>query len=63
MEGRTSKAADQLVSKREVAHRLGLSMRTVDRLIAKGILRRVKVLGAVRCRLSEVLTIIDVGAS
>jgi excisionase family DNA binding protein len=53
---------DQLVSKREVAQRLALSVRTVDRLTAKGVLRRVKVLGAVRFRLSDVLTIVNGGA-
>ena len=63
MEDRTSSKQDQLVSKKEVAQRLALSVRTVDRLTAKGVLRRVKVLGAVRFRLSEVLTIVNGGAS
>jgi excisionase family DNA binding protein len=53
--------SDRLVNKREVAERLGLSLRTVDRLMAKGVLRRVKILGAVRFRLSDVVTIMDGG--
>ncbi len=54
---------EQLVSKKVVAERLGLSVRSVDRLTAKGALQRVKVLGAVRFRMSEVLSIINGGAS
>jgi excisionase family DNA binding protein len=55
--------AEKLVSKREVAQRLSVSLRSVDRLTAKGALRRVKVLGAVRFRLTEVLAIIEGGAA
>jgi excisionase family DNA binding protein len=55
--------AEKLVSKREVAERLSLSLRSVDRLTAKGALRRVRVLGSVRFRLSDVLAIIEGGAA
>ena len=54
---------ERLVSKKEVAERLALSERSIDRLTAKGALRRVKVLGAVRFRLSEVVAIIEGGAA
>lgn len=63
MEARRSNVVEQLVSKREVAQRLAMSVRSVDRLSAKGVLQRVKVLGAVRFRLSEVLSIMSGGAS
>jgi excisionase family DNA binding protein len=54
--------SERLVSKREVAERLGVSVRSVDRLIAKGGLRCVRILGAVRFRLSDVLAIMEGGA-
>ena len=63
MENRSVSQVERLVSKKQVAERLALSVRTVDRLMAKGVLRRVKVLGAVRFRLSEVLAIINEGVS
>jgi predicted DNA-binding transcriptional regulator AlpA len=63
MENRAKSLPDQLVTKKAVAERLSLSVRSVDRLTAKGVLRRVKVLGAVRFRLSEVLLIMSGGAS
>ena len=50
---------DRLLSKKDVAKRLALSVRSVDRLIARGLLQRVKVLGAVRFRLSEVVAIMN----
>jgi len=62
MENATSGVFERLVSKREVAERLGLSLRSIDRLIAKGVLRRVKILGAVRFRLSDVVAIMEAGA-
>jgi excisionase family DNA binding protein len=52
---------EKLVSKKEVAERLGVSVRSVDRLIAKGVLRRIKILGAVRFRFSDVLLIMEGG--
>lgn len=63
METGPKNSTEQLVNKKEVAERLRLSVRSVDRLTAKGVLRRVKVLGAVRFRLSEVLVIMNGGAS
>jgi predicted DNA-binding transcriptional regulator AlpA len=63
MEPAVMNRTEQLVNKKAVAERLGLSVRSVDRLTAKGVLRRVKVLGAVRFRLSEVLAIVNGGPS
>jgi hypothetical protein len=63
MESQEQEPGDRLVTKREVAERLGLSTRSVERLSASGLLRRVKILGAVRFRLSEVLAIMAGGAS
>jgi excisionase family DNA binding protein len=45
---------EKLLRKKEVAALLACSERTVDRLVAVGRLARVKVLGGVRFRLSEV---------
>jgi hypothetical protein len=50
---------DQLVTKKQAGSMLSMSLRSIDRLMAAGILDRVKVLGAVRVRLSQVLKIIE----
>ena len=63
MKGVIPSAFDQLVTKREVAERLALSIRTIDRLTAKGVLRKIKVLGAVRFRLSDVQMLVNGGPS
>jgi len=54
---------DSLLTKKQVAGRLGLSLRSVERLVAKGALERVKILGAVRYRDSQVRMIILGGAA
>ena len=41
---------------------LACSLRTVDRLVNTGRLTRVKILGAIRFRLSEVLAIVNGGS-
>lgn len=50
-----------LVCKREAAHILACSVRTIERLAALGALEKVKVLGAVRFRLSDLERIIAKG--
>jgi excisionase family DNA binding protein len=56
-------AGRALVSKKEVAHTLGCSVRTVERLVAVGALEKVMVLGAVRFRLSDIERIVMKGAA
>jgi excisionase family DNA binding protein len=55
--------AEKLLRKKEVASLLACSARSIDRLASSGRLDRVKVLGAVRFRLSQVQAIIGGGAS
>ena len=50
---------NRLVKKREAAALLSCSTRMIERLVSAGKLTRVKVLGAVRFRLSEVLAIVE----
>jgi len=45
---------ENLLRKKEVAKMLAQSLRSVDRLVAAGKLTRVKILGGIRFRLSEV---------
>jgi excisionase family DNA binding protein len=54
-------ANDMLLRKKEVAERLACSPRTVDRLVNTGKLTRVRVLGAIRFRLSQVQTLVNGG--
>lgn len=56
-------ARERLLRKTEVALLLACSSRTVDRLVSSGHLQRVKVLGAVRFRLSQVRTLIEGGVA
>jgi predicted DNA-binding transcriptional regulator AlpA len=53
----------ELVRKKEAAAILACSSRMIDRLVNAGKLRRVKYLGAVRYRLSEIMAIIEGKAS
>ena len=62
MKTRQDTTLDQLLCKKDVADRLALSVRSVDRLVSSGRLHRVKVLGAVRFRLSQVQAIMSGGA-
>jgi excisionase family DNA binding protein len=54
---------EKLLRKKEVASLLALSARSIDRMVSSGQLDRVKVLGAVRFRLSQVQAIIGGGAA
>jgi predicted DNA-binding transcriptional regulator AlpA len=54
-------AEDKLLRKKQAAEMLACSPRTVDRLAAIRLLTRVKILGGVRFRLSEVQAIINGG--
>ena len=53
--------ADKLIKKRQVAETLACSVRSVDRLVHAGSLTRVKILGGMRYRLSQVQTLINGG--
>ena len=52
---------ERLLRKVQVAEMLACSLRTVDRLAAVGRLTRVKILGGVRFRLSQVQAIMNGG--
>jgi hypothetical protein len=52
-----------LLKKRDVAARLSVCARTVERLMATGKLTRVKVPGAVRFRVSKVQNLMNGGAT
>jgi excisionase family DNA binding protein len=52
---------ESLLRKRQVAEKLACSLRTVDRLVNAGRLTRVRILGGIRFRLSQVLMIMKGG--
>lgn len=52
---------EKLLRKRQVAEMLACSQRTVDRLASLGRLTRVRILGGIRFRLSQVQAIIKGG--
>lgn len=52
---------EQLLRKREVAEMLACSLRTVDRLVSTSRLTRVRILGGIRFRLSQVQSLINGG--
>ena len=54
---------ERLLRKKEVASLLACSARSIDRLATLGRLNRVKVLGGIRFRLSQVNAIMEGGAS
>jgi excisionase family DNA binding protein len=54
---------DKLLRKREVAEKLACSLRTVDRLVNAGRLTRVKRLGGIRFRLSQVQSLMSGGVA
>jgi excisionase family DNA binding protein len=56
------KAEEKLLRKRQVAEMLACSARTVDRLASLGRLTRVRILGGIRFRLSQVQAIMGGGA-
>jgi excisionase family DNA binding protein len=53
--------AENLLRKKDVAEKLACSLRTVDRLVNTGRLTRVKVLGGIRFRLSQVQILMNGG--
>ena len=52
---------DNLLRKKQVAEKLACSLRTVDRLVNAGKLTRVKILGGIRFRLSQVQMLMNGG--
>ena len=53
--------SENLLKKKQVAERLACSLRTIDRLVAIGRLTRVRILGGIRFRMSEVNAIMNSG--
>lgn len=53
---------ERLLSKRQVAELLSVSTRSVERMMARGLLKRIAVGGCVRFRLSEILRVMEGGA-
>lgn len=52
---------DKLLRKKQVAEMLACSLRTVDRLVNAGKLSRVRILGGIRFRLSQVQSLMNGG--
>jgi excisionase family DNA binding protein len=52
---------DRLLRKKQVAEMLACSLRTVDRLVNAGRLTRVKIMGGIRFRLSQVQVLMNGG--
>ena len=52
---------DKLLKKKQVAHMLACSLRTVDRLVNAGRLTRVRILGGIRFRFSQVQNLMKGG--
>jgi excisionase family DNA binding protein len=52
---------EKLLRKKQVAEKLACSLRTVDRLVSAGKLTRVRILGAIRFRLSQVQILMNGG--
>lgn len=50
---------EKLVKKKQVAEMLACSLRTVDRLVNSGRLTRVKIMGGIRFRLSQVQNLMN----
>lgn len=51
----------KLLNKKEAAIYLGISVRTVERMIAEGILKKIKIHRSVRVKLDEVMQIVEQG--
>lgn len=62
MNTETQNHNDRLLRKKQVAETLACSPRTVDRLVSVGKLTRVKILGGIRFRYSQVLALINGGS-
>jgi excisionase family DNA binding protein len=61
MKSESNKIEECLLRKKQVAEMLACSSRTVDRLVCAGKLTRVKILGGIRYRLSQVQILINGG--
>jgi excisionase family DNA binding protein len=57
----TDMMSENLLRKKDVAKMLACSLRTVDRLVNAGRLTRVKILGGIRFRLSQVQMLMNGG--
>ena len=57
----TKLSNDKLLRKKEAAEMLACSLRTVDRLVNAGRLTRIKILGGIRFRLSQVQLLMNGG--
>lgn len=61
MSNEIGKIEESLLRKKQVAERLACSLRTVDRLVNAGKLTRVRILGGIRFRLSQVQMLMNGG--
>jgi excisionase family DNA binding protein len=61
MENELKVENDRLLRKKEVAEKLACSLRTVDRLVIARRLTRVKIMGGIRFRLSQVQILMNGG--
>jgi excisionase family DNA binding protein len=61
MKSQSEEFEEALLRKKQVAERLACSLRTVDRLVIAGKLTRVRILGGIRFRLSQVQTLMNGG--
>jgi excisionase family DNA binding protein len=61
MDSEPANSGERLLRKKQVAEMLACSLRTVDRLVNAGRLTRVKILGGIRFRLSQVQTLMNGG--
>ena len=61
MKAEAQNSNETLLRKKQVAERLACSLRTVDRLVSAGKLTRVKILGGIRFRLSQVVALMNGG--
>ena len=57
----TQESNDKLIRKKQVAEMLAISLKSVERLVQNGKLTRIKILGAIRFRLSQVLQLMNGG--
>jgi len=61
MKAQIENSDEALLRKKQVAEKLACSLRTVDRLVSAGKLTRVKILGGIRFRLSQVVALMNGG--
>jgi len=61
LQDRGEASEDKLLRKKQVAEKLAVSLRTVDRLVNAGRLTRIKILGGIRFRFSQVQMLMNGG--